>query len=67
MDDPYVITTIFQFLPGQAIRNIQRTNTTLYENCNKQEIYKVVYEKRFGRTGFGQELNWKRYFFNKVG
>jgi hypothetical protein len=38
-----------------------------YEFCSRNEVYKAIYEIRFGRTGFGKEMNWKKIYSNKLG
>lgn len=44
---------ILKYLPLADIKRLLLTSFTVYECCNKNNVFKALYEGKFGRTGFG--------------
>lgn len=65
MGEQLQAVTVLKYLTAKDIRNVHMTCSSLYTDCNSNGIYKALYEARFGRSGFGLELEWKTLFFNK--
>ena len=53
VDEELQAVAVLKYLTAKDLRNVYLTCTALYESCNSKQVYKALYETRFGRTGFG--------------
>jgi hypothetical protein len=52
-----------QYRTGEEVLLFNHSINKLYRN---NETYKTIYEARFGKTGFGLNLDWRKNYIKKI-
>ena len=63
---PLIVAKILKYLKFREGEEILLLNRDINRNLNSNSMYKAIYEARFGKTGFGLNLSWRKNYVRKI-
>lgn len=65
LEEPAIAVNILKFLKYKNGEQILILNRGIYKSLSSNGMYKGMYEAKFGKTGFGMNLDWKKNYIKK--
>lgn len=63
---PLLVGSLLKYLRYREGEELMRVNKEVNGNLRSNSMYKGIYEARFGKTGFGLNLDWRKNYVKKI-
>lgn len=63
---PLIVATLLKYVSFRTGEEVMLLNKDINKNLRGNNFYKGIYQARFGKTGFGLNLNWRKNYVKKI-